>query len=75
MSTLRGRLPILLCECIDRGIEITFGHHMHEPVLYWKYPNGAGGHYHLDNLIPGNHGGNMLKIEPILERVLAEYES
>jgi hypothetical protein len=75
MSTLRGRLPILLSECIGRGIKIEFGFHMKEPLVGWKYPDGTGGHHHLDRFIPGTHGGNMLEIEQVLEHVLAQNDT
>ncbi len=74
-TTLRGRLPILLSECIARNISIKFGFHMKEPTISWTYENGEGSHHHLDNFIPGVHGGNMIEIEKVLVHILTSKEA
>lgn len=71
MGTLRGRLPVLLSECIGRGITVKFGFHLDEPFIEWAYPNGNGSHVHLTSFVPEVHGANMLEIEKVLEVILS----
>lgn len=72
MTTLRGRLPILISECISRGIHINFGYHMGKPLIKWT--GNTNGHHHFDNFVPGLHGANMLYIEEVLQNVIHEHD-
>lgn len=71
--TLRSRLPILLSECIARGIEVSFIYHMKEPLIDWR-SRKTSGHSHLDLFIPGVYGGNDIEICNILEEIIEEYD-
>jgi hypothetical protein len=66
MSTLRGRLPVLLSELIAKGYRIRFDFHLEEPLIDYTTPANNCGHIHLDRFIPEEHGANMQLIEQAL---------
>lgn len=74
--TLRGKLPILLSEMIGNGYSISFDNVFHGPTISWTYPGtDLGGHIHLDEFVPGEHGSNMILIERALLAIIDETNS
>lgn len=71
MSTLRGRLPILISECLAQGIDIQFTKHLEEPVIVWRKMS-QGGHIYLDKFLKGHHNDNARLIEQALLHILED---
>jgi hypothetical protein len=73
VTTLRTRIPVLLCMLMDKGIEIEFTNHIGEPLMGWRNrKTKEGGHAHLSQHARDEYGARAIEIEEKLVMILAD---
>jgi hypothetical protein len=74
-TTIRSRIPVLISECLERGIDIEFDANPMGPILnYYCNKSGAGGHIHLDDLREGVYGANAICMEKAIVEAIEHCE-
>ena len=74
--TIRGRIPQLLTECMNRGISVEFSNDFHGPAISWNhYDTGWSGHVHMDdNFSKDKFGANNIAFESALTYIIENFD-